>query len=493
MIFSKLSTGALVLASLSGLTVADDNEGKVIGTFIFGRHGDRLAKPSKVLTTVGIQELREAGSFYHDRYFNTSSSYHIEDLNATYQSEQLLAAAPGSAVLQNSQQAFLQGLYPPLDQLDVPDDTVEGSSLSNGTTKENPYGNFQYVVQTTYEEDSPNAIKISGVENCKAYEKASESYFDSEEFKKLNKSTYDFYQSLYPLVEGILNKTDLNYGQAYKVFDNFVVNNVHNETFAKKLKDHQDDFDQVRFLQDQYTKGLNYNSSNSDTILGGKSLAGAVVAALQETESKGLPLVTYYAGSYNVFYQLFAVLGLYDVDESTFTGLVNYGATAVFELVEKDNDKFVRFGLRNGTESSGPSIGQSAESPEFKTYPILGDKSKSKLIPYNKFVSKVKDKALNDISDWCSACGAWDLDMCVPHSKEYLNAKAHDFKIDKSKLSLAGAGGIGAGVTIGVFALAGALLYLLFARKKQPSSTGSNPEMVEGKDSDSYNTSNRSV
>lgn len=482
----KFSTAVTVaLVSAIGVSAADE---KVIGTFIFGRHGDRTAKPNGELTPVGIQQVFEAGNFYHSRYFNDSSDANIEGLNETYQSKQVTAASPGGNVLQKSQQGFLQGFYPPLDKLDVSDDTVTGSSLSNGSTMGTPLDNYQYVVTSTFEEETPNAIKITGVDGCKNFEKASDAYLESDEFKKLNKSTFDFYQGLYPLVEGILNKSELNFGEAYTVFDKMLVNNVHNETFSEKLKDHQDDFDQVRFLQDQYTKGLNYNSSNTDTILGGKSLVGAIYSALNETKTTGKPLVTYYAGSYNVFYQVFAVLGLFDVDEATFTGLVNYASTFAFELVEKDSKQYVRFGLRNGTESTNQGIGKDPESPEFKTYPIFGEKDK--LIPYSTWESKVKDKAINDLNDWCSACGSWDLQMCIPYSKDYLKAKEHDFNIKTSSLSLAGAGGIGAGVTIGVFALIGALAFFLCARKRKTDQ--SVPPMTEAKASNSYTTSVRS-
>jgi prostatic aicd phosphatase len=458
-------TIALATLALVGTAVADET---VVGTFIFGRHGDRLTKPTKVLSPIGSQEVYAAGNFYQQRYFVQSKDFNIPGLNSTYQPSQLNAFAPDSDVLQKSAQGFLQGLYPPLSSLAVADSTVSGSALSNGSFEDTPLGGYQYVYFTGVDAASPNNIWIQGDINCPAYTNASNGFFNSQEFLSLNQSTFDFYQSLYPLVQGVIPKSNMTFANAYTIFDYFMVNSVHNETFANLIENKQDDFEQVRTLQDIYSRWLNFNESNPDTIIGGKSMTGFILSQLNLTVTTGAPLISYAAGSYDTFYQLFGTLGLFSVNETKFTGIINYAASVVFELVDSASVKYVRFGIRNGTDASD----------DLEYFPILG--WNSTLIPYDKFVSSLNNSSISDLGSWCNTCQGWSLDMCAIYTPQYLNAKANDFHIDTSSLTLADAGGIGAGVTIGVFALAAAVIYLLFGRKKSkstlsPQSSNTNP------------------
>lgn len=458
----------LLLAAMATPAVAD----KIVGSVMIVRHGDRTAKSADqtVLTPIGEQEQHEQGSFFHSRYFNTSSDFHIEGLNTTYQASQISASVPNSAVLQNSQLAFLQSLYPPISTLsDDAEATVVGSSLSNGTDDSAPLNGYQYVTIQGIEEETPDAIWIEGASSCPAAKNASKSYYDSDEFKKLNESTYDFYQGLYDLLGGGVPKSKLNYQNAYTVYDYYLVNMVHNKTFYDNVKDDGETYMKVKTLQDQLSKALNYNSSNPDTYIAGKTLSGKVLSALNETKTTGKPFLTLMHASYSTFYSLFGALDLFSVDEATFTGLVNYASAAAFELFEKDDgSQYVQFSFRNGTESTTNSTA-SQPSPPLTAYRVLG--SDDTHMDYDSFVSELKKVAITDLGSWCSACSA-TLDMCIPSSQDYLTAKAHDFKFPTNNLTLAGAGGIGAGVTLGVCAIVGGLVFL-FLRRRRQSSTGS--------------------
>ncbi|ANB11526.1 histidine acid phosphatase, putative [Sugiyamaella lignohabitans] len=467
-----MRTGAVVAAGLTGLALspvlaADES---VVGVFIFGRHADRLTKVSKdshegtkILTPEGSWEAFESGQFYQNRYMSNDSGFRIQGLNQTYQPNQFNAFASDSDVLEKTAQGFLQGLYPPLTSIDGQADTVQGSSLANGSFIETPLGGYQYVYFTGMDGSTPDGIWLQGDANCPVYTNASNAYMDSPEFHQLNTSTFNFYQSLFPLVEGQLTKAQLNYGNAYGVFDYFMVNSVHNETFANLIANKTDEFHQVRTLQDIYSKALNYNSSNLDTTIGGQTMAGFILQQLNLTETTGdAPYMTYAVGAYDIFYQLFGVLDLYNVNQTvdtTFTGIINYAASAVFELVESDNDKMIRFGFRNGTD----------ESDTVLYYPILG--SNSTEMPYTTFVSELTKKSITDLKTWCNTCSAWSQDFCKVYSPDYLNAAAHNFKFSTSNLSLAGAGGIGAGVTLFVVALVLALAYLFFRKSRSTSSS----------------------
>ena len=160
---STLTAAAVLLASGSA---ADDT---ILGAFIFGRHGDRLTKPTSTLTTLGAHQLLSSGQFYHARYLDPESSLHIEGLNLTYHESQLSAQAPNSGVIQMSQWAFFQGLAPPLNTLkglsaEISENEVISlsESLANGTDLDAPLEGYQYVVSQGVDEDAPANIWIKG-------------------------------------------------------------------------------------------------------------------------------------------------------------------------------------------------------------------------------------------------------------------------------------------------------------------------------------------
>ncbi|CAN6614122.1 hypothetical protein TRVA0_005S03642 [Trichomonascus vanleenenianus] len=451
-----------VAASLAGLVAAADE--KVIGSFVFGRHGDRLAKPKSNFTPIGQRETNEGGAFLRARYIDPDSENHIDGLNVTYDKSMTEAMAPNSALLYQSLNGYMQGLFPPLGDIGVNADTVTGSSMYNGTSESANLNNYQPFVIQGADDGTPNGIWIDGSTGCPAFNDVANAYFKTDEFKKLNTSTYDFYQSLYDLADGALSKSVLNYGNAYTVFDYFWVNTMHNETIAKNFegKDKQEVLFQIRTLQDQYSKYTNYDVTNTTaSTVAGAGVIGAMLNQLNTTLIAGTPVFNIYTGSYSTMYQTVALLGLFDTYDEVFTGLVNYAALFMFDLIEKDGDNYVRFTVRNGTQTEFDIRGMGTVEPT--SYPLFD--FKDELMPYDDFVSKANEVAIRNVKSWCNTCGAWDQSMCIPYNAAYIKAKAADFKVDSS-LTLAGAGGIGAGVTLGVVAIAGALAFLIFGRKR---------------------------
>src|ERR1700712_972659 len=91
----------------------------VYAAYIFHRHGDRTPKslPPTNLTTLGYDQILSAGTYYHNRYISGSSPQHIAGISSgIVKNSQIAVSAPLDTVLQNSAQAFLQGLYPPVGQ-----------------------------------------------------------------------------------------------------------------------------------------------------------------------------------------------------------------------------------------------------------------------------------------------------------------------------------------------------------------------------------------
>lgn len=464
--FSKIAISAIPALALADST--NDTE-VVIGAVIFARHGDRLTKPTQILTPVGQLQEFEAGGYIRDRYMSPNSQFYIASLNETYQPAQIYAQVANSDVLQKSQMAFLQGLFPPFDTIQGDNfNTVTGSSLSNGSFAEGPLSGYQYVSQDGQDTDSPDYIWTSGSGVCPAYTTASNAYYQSSEFRALNSSTFEFYQSLYPLLEGSFNQSQLSYSNAFTIFDFMNVNWVHNETFVnatQSISNFSDIFFQVRTLQDQYSCALNWNQSNPVVNVAGRTAAYIIADYLALMNSSyadnlsnnpnSLKLAVFH-GAYATFYPLFGVLGLIESQPVNFTGLINYATTTTFELIEKSSQTYVRFSIRNGTDAS----------TLLSSYPILG--ATDTLIPFEDFYNAISSSSISELSDWCETCEAWSLGFCDIYTPQY-----QDFLVSsKAKsLSLAAAGGIGAGATIGAFAMVGAAVFAYYRHRQSKKMT----------------------
>ncbi|GMF01723.1 unnamed protein product [[Candida] boidinii] len=125
------------------------------------------------------------------------------------------------------------------------------------------------------------------------------------------------------------------------IYDFMNVNYIHNETLAKEWNDEL--IYQVKILADQAQWGISYSSENklADFTIGGQSLLGGVYNYLNETKVNGSPYINYFTGSYNTMYQIAGLLGLNEVS-ADFTGMPDYGATYVWDLLKNsDGDYFL--------------------------------------------------------------------------------------------------------------------------------------------------------
>lgn len=158
-------------------------------------------------------------------------------------------------------------------------------------------------------------------------------------------------------------------------------------------------------------------------------------------------------------YQMASILNL-DIANSRFRTMPSYGATLVFELLEEDANKFVRFLFKNGTDEM---------TVNFTTYPLFN--STSDVMPFEDFLKNVENIGIDSVPDWCDACGyngTNAIAMCVPYTELYQDAlklQSQGVNLDsisttREKISPVGAGFIGAGVTLALVMLISALLYL---------------------------------
>lgn len=471
------STLLPVLMAYAQLAKAEDYE--IVGSFIFGRHNDREAKPATVLTPIGATNQYITGQFYRERYFginsdgerNDTSSTLIKGLNdeGLFVDGQLYAEAISSNVILFSHYAFLQGLYPPtnLVKADYVDEMM--AELANGTVVENPLDGYQYVKSNIQENATDAYIHIKGDVNCPSLTSATKKTMKSELWSTYSNESAEFLQSLYEydFIKETFSESELTFTNSMNIYDELNVNTIHNATVAKEIS--EDVVRQVKVWSDLYQWTLSDKTINTNLTIGAQSLLGNMVTRLNTTKVKGTPFLTYYTGSFNTMFQLASILDL-DQQDERFKTMPDYGCTYVFELLSDSNeDIFVRFSFQNGTSELGQ---------EPTSYALFN--STDEIMPWDDFVTNAKNAGISGVSTWCDACGYNDgsdtamLDMCVPYSNLYESAKQleaegvnlssididSDDQDSGSNLTLADAGGIGAGVTIGVFLILGAAFFL---------------------------------
>ncbi|CDK28847.1 unnamed protein product [Kuraishia capsulata CBS 1993] len=488
----RLSTATLLALAASTVQAGDFNNTlgnsdlSCVGTFVFGRHNDRTAKPSTVLTNYGATRQVASGSLFRERYFglkgaNTTvkSDYKIDGLNSegVFVYGDTYAQAPASTVIMYSMISFMQGLYPPTQawQTDAALADKMDEEMSNGTVVESPFNGYQYVFMDIQQDDSEDYIWINGDDSCPNSDNAIAGFNKTEFFKEMNASTYDFYKSLGSIIpNSSYAHSKLNFKNAMNVYDFMHVNYIHDEDLAKNWN--ETIMHKVSYLADAAQWGISYNASNATDplTLGGQSLLGGVANYLNATKTAGSPYINYFVGSFNTMYQIGGLLQLNEVSDN-FTGMPDYGSVYVFDLLHSNStsDYYVQFSFRNGTN----------DGSKLEVYPLFG--SDEDLMSWSNFTSNIDKVSIRNVEDWCAACGSTS-ERCTVYSTLYESAESLENKnvslselasgdyssldINTPSLSNAAAGGIGAGVTIGVFLLVGGFAYLLYRSKKGSSS-----------------------
>ena len=205
-----ISSHLLHLAVLLPLSYAADT---IVGVYLVTRHGDRTSKeaPPTSLTPLGIQEAYETGAYFRDRYVDDDDDdTEIAGISVdAVKLGQIAPSAPaGDNVLQNSAQAFLQGLYPPIQQVET---------LRNGKKVQTPI-NLQLIPVQATNQAGPileNTIWLQGASGCTNAVISSSGYTSSAEYLSLLDSTNDFYKRLDPIISGAYSGDDQSFKNAY--------------------------------------------------------------------------------------------------------------------------------------------------------------------------------------------------------------------------------------------------------------------------------------
>ncbi|RKL13039.1 hypothetical protein BFJ68_g7422 [Fusarium oxysporum] len=415
------------------------------------------------LTSLGAEQNFQVGRDYRDRYLASDSQYRILGISEDeYKPSQIFASAPDQGILMNTATAFLQGFYPPLADLDP---EIASQTLNNGSESQAPLDGYQYVRLHTINDNSPDTIWIKGDDACPKYVTASKSFMKSDVFAQREEDTKEFYEQFYDVLsDGVYNlrPENMTYKNAYNIFDLVNVARIHNSTSPARNVSNADLL-QLRTLADSAELGQNWNESDTARAIGAETLSGAILNQLNETvTSQGKLKFSLFAGSYDTFLAFFGLADLLDVSPN-FYGLPDYASTMAFELFTDDNtDSFpsdpeadlrVRWLFRNSTAG------------DLETYPLFGTGEDS--LSWSKFVTEIEKRAITDVGDWCTKCGA-EEDFCAAYKDddETAEGESENKTSKKGGMSNAVAGVIGAMVTLGVVAIVGAAAFVLLRRKR---------------------------
>ncbi|PSN60641.1 phosphoglycerate mutase-like protein [Corynespora cassiicola Philippines] len=451
------------LAAVSGLLLpAAVSAETILGVTVFTRHGDRASKhyPGYSLTNLGIQQNHQVGADYRSTYISANASKHILGISENkVVNSQLFATAPDQAVLLNTATAFLQGLYPPLEELDA---EVASQTLNNGTTYTNPLGGYQYVVLHGEEKEAPDTIYLKGDEGCPAASRAAAAFEQSEVFRQRDEATRAFYSTFWDDMQGVYDyeqPSNMSYGNAYDIFDLLHVASIHNASAAGNVS--EQDLFQLRTLADSAEFGLNYNASDDAhaSSMGGRTFAGGVVRQLDQViQTKGKLKFSLMAGSYDTFLAFFGLAGLTSVSDD-FYGLPHYASTMAFELfTEADvaefpddaNDLRVRFLFRNGSDAGAP----------LQAFPLFGGVDES--YAWQDFSDAMSLFSIETAERWCGLCES-ELLFCQAYNYQ---SEAQDVSSSSGGISKAVAGVIGAVVTLAVVGIVGAVAFFVLRRRR---------------------------
>ncbi|KAJ5380727.1 uncharacterized protein N7496_003155 [Penicillium cataractarum] len=459
------------LLAIASLPLADlASAERVLGAYIFQRHGDRTAKglPPTKLTDLGYNQEYMTGNFFHERYISASSQNHIEGISSSVVNlAQISASAPQDTVIQISGQAFLQGLYPPVG-------SAANETLRNGTTVYSPLSGYQLIPMGDVQSGSSSEDNtwLQSTSECNNAEVSSNDYFYSSSYQQLLSSTSSLYKSLESNLNNTVSSSGLSFKNAFTIWDLLNVASIHNAS-ASIPSDAV--MEELLVLANTHEFNLAYNSSEPIRAVAGMTLAGEVLTSLNKTiSSGGKSKLNIQFGAYATFLAYFGLAGL--SNNVNFTGMPVYASSMTWELVTNtsgtgmpsESDINVRFLFHNGTSIEG--------STELEAYPLFGQSDVE--IPWTQFVDSTKKFAITSQQQWCQACGN-STGICSSTSDSSSNASSSKSS-SSGGMSLAVAGVIGAMVTLGVLAGLTALLLLVFnlrlVRKSTLASLGRGSE-----------------
>lgn len=477
---TSLSVIALCLCALSVTVEAQTAlKQQVLSTFIYTRYGDRtpfVLPISPTLTPLGAQQLFEAGGRIRQRYVAPS----VDDVTqstaiagiSSFQLEydQLTILSTDDQYVAASAQAFLQGLYPPLQTSSNYTYIAGQSTIQNGTNLVAPLQGYQYPNILTASSNDLSSIWVNGMDNCPSYMSSQNDYYGTDAFQTIQNSTDAFYAGLQPdFLNGVFSNASVGYFDAYYIYDYLNYASIHNTTVAELLS--PEDLTRAKILADDWVFALNADLSASGSTPGdriraiaGRTLATRILQAFYTTiNTQGnSDKMTLLFGSYEPMVAFAALAGLVSDQNAAFYNVPEAGSSFIFELYSMQatdsddypdtSEMFVRFFYQNGTGDDSSLV----------AYPLFGLSPSQTMISLADFISSLGKFMIFNVEDWCNVCSSFSV-FCPAFTDRNGNLNPTTRSSPSHKgLSPVVAGVIGAAVTLAVAALLFGLV-MLFA------------------------------
>ena len=313
-----------------------------------------------------------------------------------------------------SAQAFMQGLYPPLQLSSNDTFATSQSVLANGSNILSPLNGYQYPQIYTASRNDDNSIWIAGELGCPAYTASAYEYYTSPEYATILDATAAFYESLeQDFLSGIFTNSSVGYFDAYYIWDYLRFGFIHNTSIANHIS--EETFLRARALADELTFALNGNTSASGSTpgdqiraIGGRTLATRIVEALYTNidTSGQYDKMTLLFGSYEPMVSFAALAGLPSEQNPQFYSIPDPGSSMVFELFSLSvngtgeypdrSDLNVRFLFQNGTGDGSQLI----------SYSLFGRDPSQNVMTFDEFVSGMETIWMPSVADWCDTCSS---------------------------------------------------------------------------------------
>ena len=402
---------------------------QIWSSVIFSLYGDRtpyILPETYTLTPLGAQQLYSAGSGFRERYVSPTQTSFSEYSVSTaiigisefqLDGNQVTMESTADQFIVASAQAFMQGLYPPLQLSSNDTFATNQSSLANGSNIQAPLNGYQYPQIYTASRNDDNSIWIAGEVSCPAYTSSGYEYYTSPQYATILDTTADFYASLeQDFLNGIFTNSSVGYFDAYYIWDYLRYGFTHNTSIADHISD--DVLLYAHALADELIFALNGNTSASgltpgDQIraIGGRTLATRIIEALYTNiDTNGqYDKLTLLSGSFEPMISFAALAGLASEQTPQFYSIPDPGSSMVFELFSLSvnasegypdrSDLNVRFLFQNGTE----------DGSELISYSLFGRDPSQAVMTFDEFITEMETIWMPSVADWCDICSSFSV------------------------------------------------------------------------------------
>jgi hypothetical protein len=413
---SPIASLALLSLSILSPAVAQQDGETIWGATIITNFGDRiplLSPQNSELTALGAQQMNSLGSAFRNRYIDNvastdgSANHTIRGIaHDGIDNLQTSVTTMYDIYIQQSTQAFLQGLYPPFGSSNnnsgssSNDSAAGGNILVNNTRIYAPLSGMQYPQMYIASPVDQNYVYLNASYNCPSFLKSYRELLSSSD--NAAKAT--------GAMSGAIPNSSLNLDNAYAIWDYLSYGQIHSQDVASRIND--DIIANVRAIASDLIYRVYGNTSARSAVRAVNGAGLASFTALNfnanlQTNATQNKLNIASTGDESLV-SLFAMIGLPDLYEQ-FTSLPERGSAVTFELYSSSpvspssdeapypnpEDIYVRFLFQNGTSgtlSSFPYLGRTKADPD----PTM-----------REFFQEIANRArlVTSPSTWCDTCG----------------------------------------------------------------------------------------